>query len=331
MAETIDFEFRGAMSDLHALDFYEAGRFQYTAARLLVKLDQFRRSGRFTSKVTRDTNTTITLNAQRDGCFVISTAVPFLMAGGDAFLQANIGLMWSYVTDRVFKKPTDDNLREALSTQRDLIQAYDNNIRESGEVNRRTLDLLESSIGANNALTAEIRQLYERLIAERDRKNYLEAHGQSLERITPDQESRLIAMATPLLKEMGVAFRKSAEVLLVTANDNENPPRRISFVNREMAEEVELERIDPENVLLLVRIIQYNVETGWGKLRSQEFGLLGLNVPSDIKRRLQASILHEMNRQDSLVECRIVRNPQGIPIRLIIRSIRNIEALEQPQ
>ena len=97
MAEEIDFKFSGALADDHSLDFYEAGRFQYGASRLMVKLDQFRRTGRFSSRVTYDNNTRILLKTQEDGSFVISTVVPFLMAGGDAFLQANLSLLWSYV------------------------------------------------------------------------------------------------------------------------------------------------------------------------------------------------------------------------------------------
>ena len=68
------------------LDFYEAGRFQYGAARLMVKLDQFRRQDRFSARVIYENNTRILLKTQEDGSFVISTLVPFLQAGGDAFL-----------------------------------------------------------------------------------------------------------------------------------------------------------------------------------------------------------------------------------------------------
>lgn len=71
MAEEIDFRFQGGLSDGHEMDFYEAGRFQYGAARLMVKLDQFRRTGRFYSRVTIDNNTSIRLRNQEDGSFII--------------------------------------------------------------------------------------------------------------------------------------------------------------------------------------------------------------------------------------------------------------------
>jgi hypothetical protein len=332
MAEEIDFRFSGALSDRHALDFYEAGRFQYGAARLMVKLDQFRRTGRFSSRITYDNNTRILLLTHEDGSFLISTVVPFLQAGGDAFLQANIGLLWSYVADRVLKRASSDNLREALATQRDLIQAFDANIAQQGEQNSRTLDLLEDRIARTDDLTDENQKLHERLLAERDRSAYLEGQADLLDRINAEQDARLVSMASPLLKDMGVALRTSASTLQVIANDNNGIRRNIIFMNRRMAQDVDLERVDDQATLILVRIIQYNTETGWGKLRTREHqGLLSFNVPSDVKVRLQAAILREMNRQDSYIECQFVRTPQGILQRAIVRAIRNIEELEKPQ
>lgn len=254
------------------------------------------------------------------------------MAGGDAFLQANIGLLWSYVADRVLKRASPDAIREALATQQGLIETFDAHIAEAGEQNRRTLDLLEDRIARTDFVNDENKRLYERLIAERDRSAYLEGHADALARITPDQDAKLVSMSTPLLKDMGRALQKSASTLQVIANDNEANPRHIIFLNRRMAREVDLEQMDDQTTLILVHIVQYNVETGWGKLRTAEHqGLLSFNVPSDLKGRLQAAILREMNRQDSYIECQFVRTPQRVLQRAIVRAIRNIEDLEGPR
>jgi hypothetical protein len=332
MPEEIDFTFNGALSDGHELDFYEAGRFQYGAARLMVKLDQFRRTGRFSSRVTYENNTRILLKTQEDGSFVISTLVPFLMAGGDAFLQANIGLMWSYVADRVLRPASTDNLREALATQRDLIQTFDANIAQQGEQNRRTLDLLADRIARGDQLSNDNQRLYERLLAEGQRRAYLEGETDTLRRIAPDQDARLISMAAPLLKDMGVTLRNSASTLRVSANDNGNN-REIIFLNRRMASDVDTSRIDDQSTLILVRIVQYNVETGWGKLRTAEHdGLLSFNVPSDRKGDVQGELLEAMdrrgNRMDTYIECLFVRALSGVLQRAIILSIRDLDDLD---
>ena len=50
--ERIRFHFEGGLSDHHHMNFYEAARFQYAAARLTAKLMQFRVHGRFTKRIT---------------------------------------------------------------------------------------------------------------------------------------------------------------------------------------------------------------------------------------------------------------------------------------
>lgn len=332
MAEEIDFTFAGALADRHALDFYEAGRFQYGAARLMVKLDQFRQSGRFSSRVTYDNNTRILLRTQQDGSFIISTIVPALIAARDAFVQAPISLMWSYVVDRVVKPASSDNLRDALQTQRSLIETYNNDIADRAEQNRRTYDLLEDRIARGDRLTDENRELYERLLAEGQRRAYLEGYADVVRRITPDQEARLTSMASPLLKDMGIALRSSATTLKISANDNLDR-RQVAFLNRRMANEIDTSRIDDQTSLILVAIIQYNTETGWGKLRTREHqGLLSFNVPSDRKGRLQADLLDAMdrrgNRFDTYIECQFVRSLQGILQRAIVLSVRDLDELE---
>ncbi|WP_375272871.1 hypothetical protein [Sphingomonas sp.] len=332
MAEEIDFTFAGALADRHALDFYEAGRFQYGAARLMVKLDQFRQNGRFSSRVTYDNNTRTLLRTQQDGSFIISTIAPALIAARDAFIEALISLMWSYVVDRIVKPASSDNLREALQTQRSLIETYNSDIADRAEQNRRTYDLLDDRIARGDRLTEENRELYERLLAEGQRRAYLEGYADVVRRITPDQEARLTSMASPLLKDMGIALRRSATTLKIAANDDFNS-RQVAFLNRQMANEIDTLRVDDQTTLILVAIIQYNTETGWGKLRVRGHqGLLSFNVPSDRKGRLQADLLNAMDRRgnhlDTYVECQFVRSLQGILQRAIVLSVRDLDDLE---
>jgi hypothetical protein len=139
-------------------------------------------------------------------------------------------------------------------------------------------------------------------------------------------------MAAPLLKDMGVTLRNSASTLRVSANDNGNN-REIIFLNRRMASDVDTSRIDDQSTLILVRIVQYNVETGWGKLRTAEHdGLLSFNVPSDRKGDVQGELLEAMdrrgNRMDTYIECLFIRALSGVLQRAIILSIRDLDDLD---
>jgi hypothetical protein len=48
--ETLQFKFEGGMADNHELNFYEAGRFQYGAARFIYTIEKFRQEGKIVSK-----------------------------------------------------------------------------------------------------------------------------------------------------------------------------------------------------------------------------------------------------------------------------------------
>lgn len=334
MPEQIEFSFRGKLADAHTLDFYEAGRFQYGAARLMVKLDRFRRTGRFPSRITDDQNTRILLRTQEDGSFLIGVLASFLQAGGDQFLSTSLSTLWSYVADRVLPKSNTDTIRLALENERELIQSFDRQAARQADQNEQTLGLLADRIGNGDRLTNTAFDLYERLLAERERAVRLEAEAAELRRIQPDQDAKLVSMASPLLKDMGVTLRSSASSLVISSNDNE-VRRPIVYLNKRMADDVDTSVIDDRPTLILVRIIQYNVETGWGKLRTQEAdGLLSFNVPSDRKADVQGELLDALdrggNRLDTYVECLMVRSPTGLLQRMIILAVHDLDEIENP-
>lgn len=139
-------------------------------------------------------------------------------------------------------------------------------------------------------------------------------------------------MAAPLLKDMGVALRNSASTLQISTNDNERV-RQVVFLNRRMASDIDTSVVDDQSALILVRIIQYNIDTGWGKLRSREYeGLLSFNVPGDRRADVQGALIEAMeragNRLDTYIECLFVRTNSGIIKQAIIISVRDMDDLD---
>ena len=332
MAEEIDFSFKGKLADAHSLDFYEAGRFQYGASRLMVKLDQFRRTGRFPKRITYDSNTRILLETQEDGSFLISTLVPFLQAGGDAFLQTSLSSLWSYVADRVLSRSDTETIQKALENQAQLAEVFGEQMAGQANQNEQTLAMLQERIAVGDQLSANAFGLYERLLAEKERSDRLQGQLALWEQISPEQDAQLISMATPLLKDMGRTLRNSASSLTIYANDNE-VRRPIVFLDKKMAAEINTSRVDDHTTLILVRIIQYNIESGWGKLRTDEAeGLLSFNVPTDRRTDVQAELLEAMDRAgndlDTYIEALFVRTNSGDLKRLIIIDVHDLDELD---
>jgi len=110
MPEMLTFHFEGALADAHAMNFYESARFQYAAARLMVKLAQFRHSGRFVQKITNNSNFDIKLKSQSDGSFNINVEDSGQSKSDDPFIKISLADLIAYVSERIVGKIIEDSL-----------------------------------------------------------------------------------------------------------------------------------------------------------------------------------------------------------------------------
>lgn len=122
MPEKITFHFSGALAEHHKLNFYEAARFQYAAARLVVKLVQFRANGNFAKNITNFSNQDILLDTQEDGSFDISILVPVLMMAQEAFVNVSLTNLMSYIFERIVGKTSNSDVATALNTNQKLVE-----------------------------------------------------------------------------------------------------------------------------------------------------------------------------------------------------------------
>ncbi len=322
MSQRITFHFEGSLADDHALNFYEAARFQYAAARLIVKLEQFRSKGSFVQKITNNSNQEILLQTQRDGSFDITVLVPILNAAKDSFLHVSIPNLMSYVFERIIGKTSDSDVAKALNTQDKVVEEFGRISENNTEILGKALDIIAKDQDTKDRMSREMTDVLSRRIAELTREKELQSSQVEIARIDTVREQRLIAMSAPLVSEMATALRRSADTLEVISDDDTSAPNNILFLNRAMATEIELSTVDKDITPILVDIIQYNKETGWGKARMKEVqSLLSFNVPSDMKSRIQPMLLSAMDRDKVYIQTYIVRNKVREPTRLIIVGI----------
>lgn len=90
----LQFHFTGRIADRNMMDFYESARFQYAAARLSVKLDQFRRTGRFSKRITAESRTNIDLHAFSPGSFNLNISANDEESGFLGNLPLDV--LWSF-------------------------------------------------------------------------------------------------------------------------------------------------------------------------------------------------------------------------------------------
>lgn len=324
MAERLVFEFEGALADQHRMNFYEASRFQYAAARLLVKLSQFRNSGRFRQKITDLSNVGITLEAQEEGSFRINVDAPDAAANDaeqNAFLDVPLANLLSYVSERIIAKTDDDELIALINGHRELVDRFGRIPDGDGEQLERVIRMLVEDHGLRAHIFPEAAEIIERRISEVGREDRLIASRAQIARIDPAREQKLISMASPLVSEMATALRRSANTLRIQSV-RRGEVTNVLYLNKRMAQEIESSDVDDEITPILGDIIQYNKETGWGKVRLQIAAHpLSFSVPSDMKAQLQETLLRQMGRDQVYLQVYIVRDRAREPLRLILAGI----------
>ncbi len=325
VTEEIQFVFDGKLAAQNSMDFYELARFQYSASRLLVKLDNFRRTGGFPRRITHENEHRITIKPFRDGSFGLDIFAPVLMEGVRLAYELPISALFSYVVERVFKPADDDTIKLSLQTQNRLIDAFQENIEGRDETVRDTLGLLRDEIENGRDLNSENRDLFNRLNAETERRAYLHGQRDILRQISAEDDADLVTMAAPLLKEMNVPLRDSASHITVR-NRREGRTIDLLYANKKMADEVDIAVVDRQVTSIDVDVIQYNKENGWGKFRNSEWeGAASFNIPADINEDLKAEMVAAMRTDLVQVDCYFVRSPAGVPLRIIIIDVRPAE------
>lgn len=287
MPERILFHFEGGLANEHKLNFYEAARFQYATARLVVKLSQFRQNGKFNKRINSANNTDIYLETHKDGSFDIGIIAPLLVPGYEAFINTSISTLMTYVFERIVGKSSDTEVTKAINSVGSIVEQFGKISDNDTEKVNRILDFVEKNQDSMNELHTKNSELYERLLAERDRNNLLESNSGRLAKIDPVREQKLISMSAPLVSEMATALRTSADTLQVISEDNFTGSKsNILFLNRKMASDIENDVVDKDLTAILGNIIQYNKELGGERL--------GLTYP--IHR--SASMFHLISKED---------------------------------
>ncbi|HQS69645.1 MULTISPECIES: hypothetical protein [unclassified Novosphingobium] len=325
MNEEISFTFDGKIAAQNKMDFYESARFQYSASRLLVKLDNFRKNGSFPKKITYKNTPDILILPTRRGSYGIDIIAPLVATVGPMVIEAPISAMLSYVIDRVFKSADDDTIREVLATQRELIQTFDRAIAGRDNTIDRTLDMLREHVEQERELNSEVRRLQDRIIADQDRRIQLAEHRMAFRQIDQEQEAELITMAAPLLKEMNVPLRRSASKVDIQRRSGDRT-RNILAADKAMADAVETAVLDRRLTTIDINVVQFNKQSGWGKFENEEWeGLPTFSIPGDWLDDIKETVVNSMKEDVVEVDCYFVRSAAGVPQRIIIVDIRDIE------
>jgi hypothetical protein len=321
MPETLTFHFEGALADYHRMNFYESARFQYAAARLMVKLAQFRQQGSFVKKITNTSNFDIQLVSQDDGSFNINVEDPGQEGADESFIKISLADLIAYVSERIVEKIDETTLASVPIPHRGTGTA--GGIDDENPA--AALDQLVEATMADKALTAglsaQVQELVKRRVAESYRERRLAISKDAISRIDFSRSQRLIAMSAPLISEMATALRRSADTLEVTSS-TPGETRPFLFLDRRMAQEIETAIVDQDITPILGDITQFNKDNGWGKLKIEDGAkTVSFNIPYDILPTIRQNLIDNMKRDLVYLQTYFVRDRSGEVIRLIAVGI----------
>ncbi|TMM51689.1 hypothetical protein [Sulfitobacter sabulilitoris] len=315
MSEKLTFHFEGALADEHRMNFYESARFQYAAARLLVKLSQFRNAGKFNKKISSKSNFDVRLASQSDGSFNINVEDAGRGKSEDQFVDVSLGDLVAYVSERVIEKIDEDSLKDAgmigRQTDADQAQSQVDEIAESVNLGDTTLD----------AVPVKIRDVIKRRLAEVSREERMNDNSDAIKKIDFARSQKLIAMSAPLIGEMATALRRSADTLEVSSSIS-GSAKPVLFLDQNMAAEIETSIVDKEITALLCDVVQFNKDNGWGKVRIENGAVtVSFSIPYDILPRIKQTLIDTMKKDQVYLQTYFVRDRAGEVIRLIVAGI----------
>lgn len=195
MSEILTFHFEGALANTHRMNFYESARFQYASARLVVKLAQFRKSGKFNKHITSKSNFGIELKSHTDGSFNINIEDPGQIQEDNPFIKISLSDLIAYISERVIEKISPSTLSTAMASsigQADEIPLTPSTAEIDILVNEILAGKIQPSI-----LSSPLQDLVKRRISEMHREKRLALNEQAISHISDPQGQKLIAMSAP--------------------------------------------------------------------------------------------------------------------------------------
>ena len=348
--EVISFTFRGGIADASELDFYEAGRFSYGAARLIYTLERFRQDRRVVRRLSRKVNADIRIRAAERGSFLQDVLIIAAPVIADCALQVSFQAIFSYAWNLLLppargqdvalqianykselEKQKTEQERERTEQIRLMTEVANNN----NATTQQALTILEHTLknepqAAVNATHLSIDELN----ARRDELNGFEQRRElskefrgQLDTIRPNEERTLTSQIRKPISDLALPLRSSAQSVDIGV-----APGRSDYakLRPESVRVIASESEDDTPTTLRVSIRMYDKETGYGKLYLPEIQRpISFRVLSALKHLLLDKITEAMREESVVITGYFIRDYYGSITSFILEGILDEEEVDQ--
>ncbi len=331
------FRFEGGDAAGGTLNFYDAGRFQYGAARFIYTLEYFRQTGQVLSKITRRVDADYQISTPARGSFVlevIQTAAPLL---AEMAIKVPINVIMAHVMERLTPgrksrelasellddRRSGESERTAQERERTIQEKEKTEqIRIQASTTQQALRLVSDALSTllpTHPQTQALKDVHAELKASSERDRLAAPYQRELEKITDRDMTRLLDRTRSQVIEMGKPLIRSAERLEISEITSSSP---LVSMNRRTVEELSGNEVDPLPSTLRGNITRFDKENGWGKFRNREFSApISFVVPAAIRNTLRDDVIDAMKEDEVDVIFYYVRDKSGKVQYLIVDNL----------
>ncbi len=284
--EKIALRFDGGEASAGRLHFYEYTRSQYATARFITTIEHFRRTGEVTQRVTRSSYVEIMVETPREGSFLEILSVKAAEAAATS-VSVQLGSLLSHLWSRMLPRSekTDSEVlqmakiqqaeaqnRVELSRQEtERMRILESIIAKESATAQEAIELAKTAINSGNPaygraglLGPRLNEIIEELEAEEARADEIENDRAALEAIDPEKLNKLTSRLRPMLPEMALPLKRSAETLAIEGGDGQKPLILLNPTNVAGLTETEPE---DEAIEMEVHVRSYDRDRGVARLR----------------------------------------------------------------
>lgn len=348
--EEIRFTFVGGMTDNHEMNFYEAGRFQYGAARFIFTLERFRQSGIVVARLATKVKADIRIRAASQGSFVQDVLMVALPVVQNCVVQVSFEALFAYVWDRLFppskaKEAAIEFAKQQVAVEQEKTKQEEQKTEqfktlmqianEKDVTTQKALDILNKAVDINATLVAEnyrlgrddIVDLRNQAQSELQRQSIINENMGSLSQISLDKERRLVGQLRRSVGEIAFPLRSSANNLQVGTSEKST---RFAYLTPASIKDITEETIDENETILHGRIKVYDIESSYGKFRYDEHKRpVPFQISATIRQKLRAKILDAMKSNEVPILAYVIRDRYGNMTSLQIENILEEEPVDK--
>lgn len=343
--EQISLRFDGGEASNGRLHFYEYTRSQYATARFISTIEHFRRTGNVAERITRASYVEILVATPREGSFLEVLLVKAQEVSATAItapLGSMISLVWQMILPRSEKtenqivemarirlaeeeqRTEQERLRaDQLAILGRIVEQNNATTQEALALTRQALNSTSPALARADLDQRRLLEIVDELNQEEARQDEIDRARASLEGIDTEKLARLTSRLRPMLPEMALPLKKSADTLSIEGGRRGKP---LILLNPRNVQEITEKQLDAELSELVVHVKSYDRDRGVGKVSSAKLPRqLNFAVPPIAQAQLLYSILDSMTKSNVVFVCRLYRDKDGQPTSLLLEGIRDVQ------